>query len=161
MEHRVLFLKFVKNAVLLLVIISAFIPFKNTSANHFFYNQPRFVPQFVPQYGLYSQYLNALKPYKKGFDESLKTGVTLNTLALTLLKPNLTFNDLENLFKTQFNANPICFTQGGIPTFPPGRSFPASSCFDTPKQGCQSCACQCGYTGYIWDPTTSICGCAQ
>lgn len=155
MANRVLFLKFIKNAVLLFIVISAFIPIKNVSARYLF-NQPN----FVPQYGLYPKYLNALKPYQKGFDESLKTGVTVNTLARTLLKPNLTFNDMENLFKTAFNANPICFAQGGAYTFPPGRSFPASLCWDTPNY-CQSCACRCGYIGYIWDPTTSICGCAQ
>lgn len=156
MANRVLFLKFIKNAVLVLIVISALDPFKSALANYFF-NQPN----FVPRYGLYSKYLNGLRPYQKGFEESLKRGVTINIVAKTLLKPNLTFNDLENLFKTTFNANPVCFSQGGLQTFPPGRSFPASSCFDTVKQGCQSCACQCGYVGYIWDPTTSICGCAQ
>src|SRR3989344_2348458 len=157
MASRVLFLKFIKNAVLLLIIILTFIPIKNVSARYSFrYNQP----SFVSQYSLYSKYLNTLKPYEKGFDESLKTGVTINTLAKTLLKPNLTFNDLENLFKITFTANPVCFAQGGVYTFPPGRSFPASLCWDTPNY-CQSCACRCGYIGYIWDPVTTICGCAQ
>jgi hypothetical protein len=160
MKYRVLLSKFFKNAVLMLIIILVVFTAKNALAagkNSFFYNPI----SFFPTYGTYSQYLNALKPYQKGFDESLKPGKTLKDVATTLLKPNLTFNDLENLFKKQFSANPICFSQGGTPTFPPGRVFSASLCWDTHKNGCLSCACQCGYIGYIWDPTTSICGCAQ
>ena len=156
MRNKFLFLKLFKSGWLILAFILIILPLKNASAKYSF-NQP----SFVPQYDLYSKYLNALKPYQKGFGESLKTGVKINTLAKTLLKPNLTFNDLENLFKTQFSANPICFSQGGAYSFPPGRVFSASSCWDTPKQGCRSCACRCGYVGYIWDPTTSLCGCAQ
>ncbi|MCX6813743.1 MAG: hypothetical protein NT078_00745 [Candidatus Azambacteria bacterium] len=160
MKHRVLSLKFIKNAVLILAIISVFFPIKNifaASKNYYFYNPTN----TYLQYQFYSSYLNALKPYKKGFDESLKPGITLNTLVLTLLKSNLTFNDMEGLFKKKFSANPVCFSQGGSKTFPPGRVFSTPLCWDIDEDGCYSCACQCGYTGYIWDPQTSMCGCAQ
>ena len=154
--NNFLFSKLLKNGWLILVFILIILPIKNASA-YSFHNQN----YTLYQYSRYSLYLGALKPFKKAFNESLKPGVTLNILALTLLKPNLTFNDMENLFKKQETGNPICFSQGGAKTFPPGRSFPAALCWDTYKSGCRSCACQCGYTGYMWDPTTGICGCAQ
>lgn len=106
-------------------------------------------------------YFFSLAPFKKSFSESLKPEFNLKDLAQVLTFPIQTFQNTERLFRKQFNANPVCFSQGGAPSFPPGRSFPAALCYDTPKQGCNSCACRCGYVGYIWDPITSICGCAQ
>lgn len=168
MAKRVLFLKAVKNAVLLLALVFVVFPVKNTLAGNQYFPSPygkysllfNQAKLFSPQL-LSAQYLNALKPFQKGFSESLKPGITLNTVALTLLKPNLTFNDMESLFKKQETSNPICFSQGGARTFPPGRVFSAPLCWDTGEAGCSSCACQCGYTGYIWDPATSLCGCAE
>ncbi|KKS88574.1 MAG: hypothetical protein UV62_C0005G0028 [Parcubacteria group bacterium GW2011_GWC1_43_11] len=157
MKARILFPKFIKCAVLILAIILLFFPFKNIQSAYYSYSQPK----FVPQYGSYARYFNALKPYQKGFEESLKPGKTIKDIATTLLKPNLTFNDLESLFKRKFSANPICFSQGGAYSFPPGRVFSAPLCYDDPEDGCSSCACQCGYVGYMWDPTTSLCGCAE
>jgi len=151
-------LKFTKNAVLTLAIILAFFPAGNLSAagkKYYFYSAGTRL-----NHRTYSSYLNALKPFQKGFDESLKPGVTLKTLAATtLLKPHLTFDDLENLFKKKFYANPICFSQGPPGPAVPGRVFWTPLCWDVPYDGCYSCACQCGYVGFMWDPTTGLCGC--